>query len=86
MALLKLSEIREMSPETRSEKLKELRDELMHERGIGAMGGAPASPGKIRALRKNIARILTVQKEATAASQSGKKAVTSKPPKREAGS
>jgi ribosomal protein L29 len=27
------------------------------------MGGAPTSPGKIRALRKNIARILTVQRE-----------------------
>ncbi len=64
MALLKVSEIREMSPEVRAEKLMELRDELMHERGIGAMGGAPASPGKIRALRKNIARILTIQKEA----------------------
>jgi large subunit ribosomal protein L29 len=63
MALLKISEIRDMSENIRAEKLKELRDELMHERGIGAMGGAPASPGKIRALRKNIARILTVQRE-----------------------
>ena len=63
MALLKISEIRDMSPDLRAEKLRELRDELMHERGIGAMGGAPASPGKIRALRKNIARILTVQRE-----------------------
>jgi large subunit ribosomal protein L29 len=27
------------------------------------MGGAPNNPGKIRALRSNIARILTVQKE-----------------------
>jgi large subunit ribosomal protein L29 len=63
MALLKISEIREMSEDLRAEKLNELRDELMHERGIGAMGGAPASPGKIRALRKNIARILTVQRE-----------------------
>ena len=45
------------------QKLKELRDELMHERGVSAMGGAPSSPGAIRALRLNIARILTVQKE-----------------------
>ena len=63
MALLKTHELREMTPELREQRLKELRDELMHERGIGAMGGAPASPGKIRALRKNIARILTIQKE-----------------------
>lgn len=63
MALLKNREIREMNPELRAEKLREIRDELMHERGIGAMGGAPASPGKIRALRKNIARIITIQHE-----------------------
>ncbi len=63
MALLKTHELREMTPEMRDKRLLELRDELMHERGIGAMGGAPASPGKIRALRKNIARILTIQKE-----------------------
>jgi len=69
MALLKSQEIREMDPELRAEKLREIRDELMHERGIGAMGGAPASPGKIRALRKNIARIITIQKEESAKSE-----------------
>jgi len=35
----------------------------MHERGVAAMGGAPPNPGKIRALRKNIARILTIMSE-----------------------
>jgi len=63
MALLKTSEIRQMSKEGRLTKLRELKDELMHERGTAAMGGAPANPGRIRALRTNIARILTVQKE-----------------------
>ena len=64
MPLLKASEIREMSPEERDEKLKRLKSDLMHERGQAAMGGAPASPGKIKALRKNIARIKTVNREA----------------------
>jgi large subunit ribosomal protein L29 len=27
------------------------------------MGGAPANPGRIRAIRTNIARILTIQRE-----------------------
>jgi large subunit ribosomal protein L29 len=63
MALLKTHELRDMTPEMREQRLIELRDELMHERGLGAMGGAPTSPGKIRALRKNIARVLTIQKE-----------------------
>lgn len=60
---LKAAEIREMSADERNQKLKELRDELMHERGVTAMGGAPSSPGAIRALRMQIARILTIQKE-----------------------
>ncbi|MGD0057550.1 MAG: 50S ribosomal protein L29 [Methanomassiliicoccales archaeon] len=63
MALLKTSEIRQMSEGDRLTKLRELKDELMHERGTAAMGGAPANPGRIRALRTNIARILTIQKE-----------------------
>ncbi len=60
---LKAAEIREMSADERNQKLKELRDELMHERGVSAMGGAPSNPGAIRALRTQIARILTIQKE-----------------------
>ncbi|MEM2979270.1 MAG: 50S ribosomal protein L29 [Methanomassiliicoccales archaeon] len=63
MALLRTSEIRKMGKEERIAKLRELENELMHERGTAAMGGAPANPGRIRALRKNIARILTVQRE-----------------------
>ncbi len=65
MALLRTKEIRAMDPDARSKKLTELRDELMHERGVAAMGGAPPNPGKIRALRKNIARIHTIQSEET---------------------
>ncbi|MDD2410364.1 MAG: 50S ribosomal protein L29 [Candidatus Methanomethylophilaceae archaeon] len=63
MASIKAADIRNMSAEERNQKLKELRNELMHERGVSATGGAPTSPGAIRALRLNIARILTIQKE-----------------------
>ncbi len=47
MALLKTKELRVMRPEDMQAKLQEFLDELMHERGVAAMGGAPASPGKI---------------------------------------
>jgi large subunit ribosomal protein L29 len=63
MALIKVKEIKSMSLNDRGAKLRELQDELMHERGTAAMGGAPANPGRIRAIRTNIARILTVQQE-----------------------
>ncbi len=63
MASLRSADVRNMTDEERNQKLKELRNELMHERGVSATGGAPTSPGAIRALRQNIARILTIQKE-----------------------
>lgn len=63
MASIRASEIRDMTAEERNQKLKELRNELMYERGVAASGGAPTSPGAIRAIRTNIARILTIQKE-----------------------
>jgi hypothetical protein len=57
----------------------------MHERGVAAMGGAPPSPGKMRALRKNIARLLTVMhQEGIPPVQAGPKepAERAGPPKR----
>jgi large subunit ribosomal protein L29 len=63
MSLIRSKEIREMSKEEREAKLKELRNELMHERGVAAMGGAPPNPGKIKALRTQVARMLTIMKE-----------------------
>ena len=61
--VLKAKEIRELTPEERLEKLNELKSELMHERGVAAMGGSPASPGKIRKIRMEIAKLLTIMRE-----------------------
>lgn len=60
---MKTREIRNLTPEERKEKLEELKNELMHERGVAAMGGSPPSPGKIRQLRRSVARLLTVMQE-----------------------
>lgn len=65
MARLRSEAIRAMTPEERQRKLQELRTELMHERGVSAMGGAPPSPGRLGALRRDIARLLTIIKEET---------------------
>jgi large subunit ribosomal protein L29 len=61
--VLKSKEIRESTPDERQEKLEELKRELMHEKGVAAMGGSPPSPGKIRQLRTSIARLLTIMRE-----------------------
>ncbi|MCX8174208.1 MAG: 50S ribosomal protein L29 [Thermoplasmata archaeon] len=63
MPALRAKEIRAMSAEERRKKLEELEDDLIHERGVAAMGGAPANPGKLRAIRIQIARMLTVMNE-----------------------
>ncbi|MBS3817188.1 MAG: 50S ribosomal protein L29 [Candidatus Thermoplasmatota archaeon] len=63
MPLLQPEEIRDMDESEREEKLEELRDELLHEKGVAAMGGAPESPGRISTIKKTIARILTVINE-----------------------
>jgi large subunit ribosomal protein L29 len=63
MPLPKPKEIREMTPDERAKKVTELKAELMRERGMAAMGGAPSSPGKIRALRRTISRYRTIMKE-----------------------
>ena len=63
MTTIQSAEIRAMGPEKAKETLKELRVELMHERGVAAMGGAPPNTGKIRSLRKQVARILTILNE-----------------------
>jgi len=61
--VLKAKEIREFTLAERREKLEELKRELMHERGVAAMGGSPASPGKIRQIRMSIAKLLTIMRE-----------------------
>lgn len=63
MAYLKANEVRALPRNDRDARLKDLRQELMHERGVAAMGGSPPSPGKIRQLRRQIARILTIDRE-----------------------
>jgi large subunit ribosomal protein L29 len=52
-----------MSKEEKIKTLRELKNELMYERGVAAMGGAPRSPGRIRAIRRQIAKILTILRE-----------------------
>lgn len=60
---LKPKALRAMNPDDRADALRDTRQELMHQRGLAAMGGAVKNPGQIRDLRTTIARILTVEHE-----------------------
>ena len=63
MAILRVEEIRKMNATEQSEELDKLKMELIRERAIASAGGAPESPGRIREIRRTIARIKTIQKE-----------------------
>jgi large subunit ribosomal protein L29 len=63
MAIVKVKEVRGMSVDQREKQLSDLKSELLKERAITSTGGAPENPGRIRELRRTIARILTIQKE-----------------------
>jgi len=63
MAILKSKDIRTMKDADLEKQLKDLRNDLLKQRAITATGGAPESPGRIRELRRTIARILTIQNQ-----------------------
>lgn len=63
MAIYKTKALRDMSSEELEKKLAELRMELMKERAKIKVGGVPDNPGRIREIRRTIARILTIKKE-----------------------
>lgn len=60
---MKIKKIRSMSRSERSETLSELRKELMRLKSQVKAGLAPDNPSRIRHVRKDIARILTVKEE-----------------------
>jgi len=59
MAIIKKKTVHELSFVELQKRLGELRLELAKDRGQIAIGGAPANPGRVRAVRRTIARILT---------------------------
>jgi len=63
-----MSQIREMSPEDRDRRLEELRTELSKLKTMIEAGGSVENPGRVRALKKAVARILTVNREEEIAS------------------
>jgi len=58
-----MDDIRDMDTEGRQERLQELRTELIKIKTMIRAGGSVENPGRVKALRKTIARILTVMNE-----------------------
>ncbi len=59
MAIIKKKQLKQMSDSDLSTRLGELRLEMAKERGQIAIGGTPSNPGRIKEIKRTIARILT---------------------------
>ncbi len=63
MTILRKSEIREMSIEQIDERLSELYTDIAKMKSQVRSGGAPENTGKIRDIRRVIARLKTIKRE-----------------------
>jgi large subunit ribosomal protein L29 len=63
MAVIRKKEIRKLDGKETQKKLEELRLELSKERAKINIGASVTSPGRIREIRRTIARILTIERE-----------------------
>ena len=73
MPILRMKDIRDMSPEERRRRVNELRVELMKLRAMTKAGGSIENPSRIREIRRTIARILTVENEERRKGRRGRK-------------
>ena len=63
MTLQRMKDLRALTDDDLRRRVADDENLLLRERGVAAMGGAPPSPGRMRALRTNVARALTVLSE-----------------------
>jgi len=60
---MKMREVRKLKYDEQEKRLKELKLELLKERGNIEMGGNIKNPGRIKIIRRDIARLLTLKNE-----------------------
>jgi large subunit ribosomal protein L29 len=63
MAILHIKEIRKLKLEELEKKIVDLKKELMRMRTQIAQGTPPEKPGRVKQIKRTIAKILTVKNE-----------------------
>ncbi|KYC49973.1 MAG: 50S ribosomal protein L29P [Candidatus Methanofastidiosum methylothiophilum] len=63
MAIYRVDDIRDLSIDEIENSIQDLKSELSKERSLLATGSAPENPGRIRELRRTIARLKTIKAE-----------------------
>ena len=61
MPILRKRDLKQMLPDERDKRLTELRTELVRLRTMVASGGTVENPGRIKELRRTIAKLLTIE-------------------------
>ena len=61
--IIRSSELRDMTETDVRKKLMEVQAELMRQKGKMTSGGAPENSGRMKELRRTVARILTIMKQ-----------------------
>lgn len=79
MAILKMKKIREMNEKELAGKTRELKLDLSKERAASEIGTVK-NPGRIKGLRRTIARIRTLQKAAETSAEKKQKSRGAKEP------
>ena len=69
MAIIRKKDIRKLESKELDKKLDEMHLELAKQRASIKIGATVTSPGRIRELRKTVARGLTIKKERSAKEQ-----------------
>ena len=63
MVILHVKELRKMKSEEVDKRLEDLKTELLRTNTQIAQGTVPEKPGRIKEIKKTIARILTIKRE-----------------------
>jgi large subunit ribosomal protein L29 len=63
MAIMRIKEIRGLDTDALDKRIAELRNEMNAETGIIAAGGKAQNPGKLKEIKRTIARMETVKRE-----------------------
>lgn len=63
MAILRTDEIRDMNEDELKEKVRDLKTEIMEERGQIETGGFADNPGRLKEMKRTIARVKTILNE-----------------------
>ena len=62
MAIIRKNELKQMNLATIDSKLKDLRKELIRINAQVALKTLPENPGRVREIKKTIARLITIKK------------------------